>query len=459
MTDASTLLLPNQTAVSADVLFNLKPSCVRAKSYRASIPTSNKSTFVPNDVAIMYIPCGRRNTYYDPQQSYLRFTVKNNDATNSFWVDNLATSFINRIDIFHAGNLLDSIQAYNVLASYIKDFQLNTSESIGLSNIYGTSTSYDSALARQGISVGTGQQVTFCIPLLGSVFTNSDKMLPIGQMYDDIRIEITWEALAQSVVANSAAVSAWTILDCQLEAQIIELSDEGQNMVESMTSFDRPVYIHTNSYRHYSSTLATGTTGIYSTLVPARFCSLKNLIVCPRRSAEINDAKSYSISARVNPLIQSYWWRVGSAIVPQRAVSLYNASNTGGAGEAFAEIQKSFHGWNRPDMCSGLPYTQYNAIDLATADTTQLTCTTTGAATSLGANGYKAGFAIGQELETFSNRDGLLLSGLNTISSQVFFEATLGVGAYANLTPYVLDFYSVFDQILVLDAGILSARF
>ena len=46
MTDTSTLL-PNTTAVPADCLYNLKPSSVRARSYRASIPTTNKSTFSP----------------------------------------------------------------------------------------------------------------------------------------------------------------------------------------------------------------------------------------------------------------------------------------------------------------------------------------------------------------------------------------------------------------------------
>ena len=61
MTDSSALL-PNQVGVSNDCLFNLKPSSVRARSYRASVPSSNKSSFVGGDVGIFYIPGGRRNT-------------------------------------------------------------------------------------------------------------------------------------------------------------------------------------------------------------------------------------------------------------------------------------------------------------------------------------------------------------------------------------------------------------
>ena len=465
MTDASTLLLPNTMAVSSDCLYTLKPSSVRGRSYRASIPSSNTQTFsmASNTTGIFYIPCGRRNTFMDCANSYLRFTVKNNDSTNAFNVDNLATSFINRIDIFHSGNLLESIQAYNVLASFIKDFQLNTAESIGLSNIYGTSYGYDDAVQRQGITVTKSSQITFCIPLLGCLFTNCDKNLPIGMLYDDIRIEITWASTAEGVVYAASTTSNPTIIDAQLELQIIELSDEGMREVEEVTPFHNPVYIHSNSYRHYSSTLPSGSGGIFSTLVPSRVASLKQLICCPRRSTEIADPLGYSISARVNPCIQSYWWRVGSAIIPQRAVTLYNSANTGNFAEGFAEIQKSYHGFNRPDMCSGLAFSQFNCIDLASADSTINGGTTiTTQAASNGANSYKQAFAISQEFETFSNRDGLLLSGMNTISSQVFFEAQLGVGSSLsnyNLTAFTLDFYSVFDQILVIENGIMSARF
>ena len=97
MTDTFPLLLPNQTAVPQDCLYNLKPSSVRARSYRASIPSSNKSIFVASDQAILYIPGGRKGTYLDPNQSYLKMTIQNNETVvgaNYFCFDNLATSII-----------------------------------------------------------------------------------------------------------------------------------------------------------------------------------------------------------------------------------------------------------------------------------------------------------------------------------------------------------------------------
>ena len=467
MTDASPLMLPNQVAVASDCLYNLKPSSCRARSYRASIPSSNKSVFGPADQIIAFIPGGRKNTYLDSQQSYMRITVQNNEAAganNSFYFDGNGASIINRLDSFHSGNCLDSIQQYNALMSYILDAQLNLSEKTGLSSIYGTNSDGTAGNNRAGLRVYGGQRVTLCIPLLGALGLGAEKLIPIGQLYDDIRLEISTASVTEGMSWQAAPVAAipYSIIDFQLELQIIELSDEGQSMVESVTPFSNPVYMHCNSWRHYSSTLNAAFSGIYSALVPARFASLKSLVVLPRRVTEINSALSYSTGSRINPCIASYCFRVGAYMVPQRSVTLYSASNTGGNGEAFCELQKCFHGMNRPEMCTGLPFNQYNVVDIGAADATIGGIAAAGQPIpALVAASHANAFAIGQDFETFANKTDLLLSGMNTQSAQIFFEANIGWGA-ANLAPtvaFTLDYYANFDQILVLENGIMSARF
>lgn len=473
MTDASTLMLPNQVAVAADCLYNLKPSSCRARSYRASIPSSNKAVFGPSDQIIAYIPGGRKNTYLDSQQSYMRITVQNNDTTagNFFRFDGNGASIINRIDSFHSGNCIDSIQQYNALFTYILDAQLNQSEKFGLSSIYGTSPGADLTTTRAGIPVYNGQRITICVPLLGAFGLGAEKLIPIGQLYDDIRLEISTSSYIEGMSWNAAVtnlITPFSIIDFQLELQIIELSDEGQSMVESVTPFHNPVYLHCNSWRHYSASLNNGFTGVYSSLIPARFASLKSLVVLPRRSTEINNVLAYSTGSRINPCIASYWFRVGAYMVPQRPITLYSTSNTGGSGEAFCELQKAFHGLNRPDMCTGIPYNQYNVVDLTTADASiggfvgnALGQQTVLALGNVGQLSYLNAFAIAQDFETFANKTDLLLSGMNTLTSQIFFEANVGWGAAAQspTVPFTLDYYANFDCILVLQNGILSARF
>ena len=83
-------------------------------------------------------------------------------------------------------------------------------------------------------------------------------------------------------------------------------------------------------------------------------------------------------------------------------------------------------------MCSGINFTNYNSVDLSSADATVANNATTGLATitaaSAGAASNAYAFAIAQEMESFAQKDGLLLSGMNTLTSQIFFEANCGWG-------------------------------
>ena len=468
MTDTSQLL-PNQTAVTSDCMFNLKPSAVRARSYRASIPSSNKSTFNPSDVAIFYIPAGRRNTYLDPTQSYMRYTVKNNETGGSAIALNFdqdGSSVINRLDVFHASNLLESVQQYNVIHSYLMDFNLSQSQKAGLSGMYGC----DSAGDRDGIPIAAGNyntvasgtavyancnsQFTVCIPVLSGVFgLGSEKCLPLGMLSDDIRVEITLENQLNGMAASAATTVNWTITSFELELAIIELSDEGESMVRSIASPERPIFLHGTSFRHYVSSLAANTSGSVSFLVPARFASVKSLILCPRSSLVTGVSNAYSISGRVNPNFASYWWRIGSALIPSKPVILENANSTGGYAEALAEIQKSFHSLDSNANSCAVPFNYFNRADSLRPG---------GSAGDkfpvyLGDATYYGAFAIAQECESFAQRSDLLISGLNTLSTQVFFEAN--ISSVAPTHGYTLDFYAWYDHIMVLEDGILSVRF
>ena len=84
-------------------------------------------------------------------------------------------------------------------------------------------------------------KLTVCMPLISSVFgLGADKMLPIGLLGDDIRIEITFESLIQSMIYGGSAAPAinWQITNVELELCIIELSDVGMAMVNSVTPFN-----------------------------------------------------------------------------------------------------------------------------------------------------------------------------------------------------------------------------
>ena len=59
MTDNSNLL-NNRQGITSDCLYNMKASAVRSRFMRCSVLPTNKSTFNPGEVAVLYIPAGRK---------------------------------------------------------------------------------------------------------------------------------------------------------------------------------------------------------------------------------------------------------------------------------------------------------------------------------------------------------------------------------------------------------------
>jgi hypothetical protein len=267
---------------------------------------------------------------------------------------------------------------------------------------------------------------------------------------DDIRLEITFESSTLGIVGGVGA--SYSILDFQLELTIVELSDKGENMVRSNYSYpETPLYLHGSSWRHYTSTLPALSAGGFSTLVPARFASLKQIALLPRRSVEIADYASHSIGSRVNPNFQYYWFRIGSAIIPSKAVTL-EGTNTGGYAESYAELLKAWHDLHTTSSVTSLG-PEYMVADVAVANCPQVAVTA-----NLGGNSFRNAFAIAQELESFSHRSDVLLSGMNTLNSQIFFETNIGTALAVGSGSYTLNFFAWYDHILVLDRGILSVK-
>ena len=442
--------LPNQHAVTSDCLYNLKPSSVNGRSYRCSIPPTNASLFNPSTMIVMYIPA-RRNCFLDPQQTYLRMTVKNNDISGiAMNFDGCGACLINRMDIFSGSNLLESTQSYNILYNGLMDLQMNSSNRGAASGSLGTAELLSGTSDfREGAKISAGNKFTTCMPILSGVCGMlAEKCLPLS-LNDDIRLEISLESNDWAVCYAAAYSNGWTIVNVELEAQIIELQHEGMDMINSVTSPDQPIYLHSSRYSHTTASIPASSTGVNTFLVPARYASLKSLWCFPRRSTEIVNILGYSLSSRINPNFTSWQWRVGSLLIPQKPVTISNASTTGSYAEAYTECIKAIHGLNNANYGSSIGITQYQVADAADTSTGDgASGTYSVLAPNTGAASYKNAFIIGQELEVFSGRNDTLLGGINTLGSQIFFEATSGSTGPA--ASYVLDFFAYADCIFVI---------
>ena len=503
MSDPSAIQLPIHQALTSDMMLGLKPSAPKSRSYRISVPPMNGSTFKEMNQMIFELPTGRRGTWLDQSQSYLKFSVQvlgpaaavaANVATCGVYCENTAYSFFQRLDIYNSSNLLETINEYGQLANFLIDTSLTQSDKAGLSTMIGSNNILNintpitagqlagaANIAPVGIEVQrpgdrSGQGLaaganaggfagcipyTFCLPVMsGVVGCLSSKMLPVGKLNAPIRCEFYTSANDDAIYygLGAAAGVTWQICNAEFVVCYVELQDD---------SLDIPLapgeqeYISTTTYRQASTILPAGSTGEITQLIPIRCASLTALYCRFRpyvsNAQGVQATCAYRKSCSINPNLNSFYFRIGSSMYPNKPIYLLNGSNVGTGSEAFAELLKSFHALTSTSGNTTLSYQQYNVIQTVNGTTQGWALAAPlniNSAVAVGTH-FNA-FAIGLELQSFSNRSDSILSGISTLNSQVYFTGTIGTAVAVQTT---IEFFSQLDMILVLSDGILSAKF
>jgi hypothetical protein len=170
--------------------------------------------------------------------------------------------------------------------------------------------------------------------------------------------------------------------------------------------------------------------------------SLQAVFLGPRLSSTVIAKEQASISNRFSPNIQDYAWRLGGQQIPSRNVVLINSTTTGAYSEALYEFMKCFPNSSGTTLRSDY----YNVAKTANAQTG-----VTAAATD-----STAGFTIGQEFSLYSNKRDVILTGVNTLSSNLFWECTVSSSGNDAMT---LNFFAQYDALFVIQDGLISTRF
>jgi hypothetical protein len=273
-------------------------------------------------------------------------------------------------------------------------------------------------------------------------------MVPIYAINDVLRLEILLENQTQAFAQLGLVTSTYSVINAELELTYIELSDEGMQLINSTAPPSQPIFIVGNSFRHYVQTIKSGTTGIYSALVPSKLASLKALHILPRRATEINSASSYSLTSRINPYFDYFVLKVSGTQIPQKPIYFQNTSTTGGYSEGMAEIDKCFGSLIATDKANLLFSTNYNVAPAGNTSTGVFSIST-------GNSSYANAFAISVDLELFGSKD-TVINGLNCLAESMYLEANISTDPGADVT---LDIYSSFDNLFVVDStGYVSSR-
>ena len=409
---------------------------------------------------------------------------------------------------------------WNIVGANYSSYNVNGN--VLTPNLYGSAVAdtganqLSSFISRLGPVIAFGQSMRFCLPLISGVIgTLSTKCLPIGQLNSDLLINITWSSneVASCIGwlpthwcpnpdtscweagvlnnewrsafmiqgSNELCTKQYEIENIEYHANYIEISANAQSMIDQATGGNYT--IPSCSYRNFTNQVEGGQSNV-EFMIPARFTSVKSIIGCMRPSQDITNSNSFSVSGRVKNWYTRLQLRVGSLLLPQQPIRMENLSRNvdvlnplltaesltagqGSAPEAFCHLLESIgqsasdldieccmddqiYGANTT-MTSTNPLNSDSQFYLATAQ------------------GSKSGFVWGIDLESFSGQQqtGPMQSGSNTLGLNIFcrlwkHSQVANTGQSVPDTAHVsmaLSSWAYFDQVLVLQAGVLSVRF
>ena len=192
---------------------------------------------------------------------------------------------------------------------------------------------------------------------------------------------------------------------------------------------------HMTSVNNYQSTIAASTAN--SVLIPARFSSVKALLVAFRLSANLSSPASENVCGdRILPQIANYFFQVDGANVPSVPVLIADSASSVYAGEALGEAIKVFGASNS---------TQFNAV-FSEANYEDLA----------GTSGTGS-FFIGLNFESQDSASSALISGRDLNSSNVYLNLT----HYASASASVCDAFALYDQVItynMMDGSISQSK-
>lgn len=205
-----------------------KARAVSSRASRHIIPCSNGVTFQAGQQARIDLAGNQNATYWDASNSYLKFTVTNND--NSSLLLESGYALIEQLDVMCDGQVVSSIRNYGAAVHAFLDSEVgdNWKTNIGRA-LAGTAFDYDRL-----VKITNGSSLTFCLPAFPlTPFWNSSKYIPMMGR-STISYRITWASAAKGTV-GLATDTEIIFNPVELVVSYIRLSAEANAMVIANT--------------------------------------------------------------------------------------------------------------------------------------------------------------------------------------------------------------------------------
>jgi hypothetical protein len=434
---------------------------------------SNGGTFSPNQqIRIPFnIPT---DSFANLKGAYLNYTITNKSTGG---VDSLADLYfdpviggVSVIDTWRVvsgtGALLEEIQHYNVIYGICADMVSEdhrqthlavmerssndpTGPGVGSLSIAVTAGGDINDANQRGYNLipKDGNQVISHKPMSG--LFNADRLAPLGFATGTSYVEITLPSVNNPFVVDKTAngtaiVPDWSVSNVELVVPVLRMGSEFNASFRQLLSAGVPINWHSTSWHNVQSSLAQGTSQITNT-VSARKRSVKSIISCIRRTADLSSKLVDSNTARRSGAITSWNYEVGGIQYPAKDIKQNkNLALTAGSrnmGESFAQLMNCFA--NLGNIYTGTCISQDTFIS-----TNDLT--------------VASKIAYGLDLESYGHSD--VQSGKNLANQglPIVFNATIDKStSFLNDddTTGIVDTFLMYDVIYTLDgvSGTISA--
>jgi len=348
-------------------------SSQNTRSYIANIqPNGSTGGYTRGNVITINIPT-RQNLCLCTAESMLKFTVKTVGVGNMRLDSAGAHGYIQRIRTFHGSNLIEDIDNYGMLCREMFDLQVpaatiankynilaGTRSDLILQNGYNLLNTLPNAFdlnsanllinnikgyllnpAKQVFVMNngelslTGLERTYSLSLMSIMGTlsTSNYMPLFGATSAPIRIEIQLVDSVQKVGCTMGGITNFQFDNVEYIASYIELSDSAMNAVVS--NLTNSLQFSLPSFRNYqySYNLPANITTQVNFPIPAKYVSLKSLIISMRQVDKGVSSVGYFPFSSHSFNLQNYYFRVGSVTMPQIAPAKTS--------EFFAEVIKT----------------------------------------------------------------------------------------------------------------------
>jgi hypothetical protein len=426
---ATEIIVPS--SLGNEFNFQLPSSLPAARTYEIRVAPINSQSFNKAGAVIQFdLPCNKRGQYFDPTTSYVRFKVVfsgGTAGTDKSMLLGTGYSFFSRQEVYGNNSvILETINEYGILANLLINTQLNASDKVGMAPAFGTPDSHLNAMSNGGhliFDTATATTFEYALPVIGILGSGTDKMIPTGA-FASLRFELTLDSVEYftALTAGTVSLTGYTISDVEFVAQVIELDDNSQSLIEAQNP--NKIHIRTQSYRTSTNTIPGGSSGLIDLLIGARCSSLKSMYIScsPANAAE---GKYASVCAN---LTQGTCMVLAGLQIPQRSINAVNRPP-----DAFMELQRAL---------GALSCTVYNGCVNKTSYYTSSTTTGTTIYTS------PSQFYMGFNTEIIAHRGGLL-SGININTAPSFFRCQISTALSASIHTFY--FFAFHDVILEID--------